>query len=222
MKPFLALGLSLLLSTQFASAVDMSERISDATAILEKKQGSLSPIPAELLAKAHGIAFAIVTKGGIGIGGMGGDGIVLKHKLDGPTPMWTAPSAFSISGGSLGAQLGFSKIRYIIILNTDAAVHQFASEGKVKWDATAMGTAGPDTAIERESTVELESHAVVIYRDSGGIFGGATFGGTTIELKNSVNHAAYGSHVYIRDIFDGTVPQPKSAERLYLLLNGQR
>lgn len=222
MKPLLALSLSLFLAVQSAMAVDMSERISDATAILDKKQGSLSAIPQELLNHAHGIAFATVTKGGIGIGGMGGDGIVLVHLLNSPTPTWSAPSAFSISGGSLGAQIGFTKTKYIFILNTEAAVHQFAGQGKLKWDATAMGTAGEDNAIERESTAELEAHAVIIYRDSGGVFGGATFGGTTIETKNSVNHAAYGSHVYLKDIFDGKVLPPMGSERLYKLLNGQR
>jgi lipid-binding SYLF domain-containing protein len=223
MKNILILCLTLGLLAPLLRADDVEQRISDATAMLEKKQGSLNPIPQELLANARGVAFCIITKGGLGIGGMGGEGIVFLHKPNTPAPSWTAPSAFNISGGSLGAQIGFSQIKYIMILNTDAAVRQFSSsEGKLKWDATAMGTAGDDTGVESESTHELSEKAIIIYRDSGGIFGGATFGGSTIEVKDSVNQDAYGPHIFVRDIFEGTVPPPHSAERLYHLLNGQR
>jgi lipid-binding SYLF domain-containing protein len=63
---------------------------------------------------------------------------------------------------------------------------------------------------------------VIVYRDSGGIFGGATFGGSSVETKNSVNQDTYGAHIYVRDIFEGKVPPPREAHRLYELLNGQR
>jgi lipid-binding SYLF domain-containing protein len=222
MKTILLLCLSLTLPALPVFADDIDQRISDATAMLEKKQGSLSPIPQELLTNARGIAFATITKGGLGIGGLGGEGIVFLHKPSTPAPSWSAPSAFNISGGSVGAQIGFSQIRYILILNTDAAVRQFAGEGKMKWDATAMGTAGSDTSIETASTHELSEQAVIVYRDSGGIFGGATLGGTTIETKNSVNQDAYGDRIFVRDIFEGRVAPPRAAERLYQLLNGQR
>lgn len=221
MKLFLTLGLSLILATQLASATDIADRLDSAYGVLRKKQGSLSPIPQALLDHAYGIAFATVTKGGIGIGGVGGEGIVMIHRHGIAPYNWSAPSAFNIAGGSLGAQLGFSKIRYIILLNTAAAVKQFAGSGKVKWDATAMGTAGSNTAVERESTVELSRNAVVIYSDSGGIFGGATFGGTTIETKDAVNHDTYGEHVYVRDIFAGKVHMPDEAKRLIALLDGK-
>ncbi|HUB68675.1 MAG TPA: lipid-binding SYLF domain-containing protein [Candidatus Methylacidiphilales bacterium] len=222
MKTILIPCLSLFLLAPLVRADDINERIADAIKMLEKKQGSLSPIPQELLTNARGVAFATIEKGGLGIGGMGGEGIVFLHKPLTPPPSWSAPSAFNISGGSLGAQIGFSEIRYIFILNTDAAVRQFSGEGKVKWDATAMGTAGTDTAVESESTRELSQQAVIVYRDSGGIFGGATLGGSTIETKNSVNQMAYGPNIFVRDIFEGRIPPPPAAERLYRLLNGER
>ena len=222
MKFYLTLLLSTFMTMQAVSAADIAERIEAATAMLEKKQGSMTPIPQEILDHAKGIAFATITKAGIGIGGMGGEGIVLLHKPGTPAPSWSAPSAFNISGGSLGAQIGFATNRVIIVLNTDAAVRQFSGSGKVKWDATASGTAGEDNASESESTAALEGHAMLFYKDTGGLFGGATFGGITIETKNSINHEFYGSHIYVRDIFEGKVPAPHEAERLYHVLNGQK
>jgi SH3 domain-containing YSC84-like protein 1 len=224
MKFLLSTSLALLLiSTSFIRAADMDERIHNAIKIVDKRQGSDDPIPNEILQNAKGIAICTILKGGIGIGGQGGEGIILiRHLGDGAAPVWRAPSAFNISGASLGAQLGFSSISYIIVLNTERAIGQFVGEGKMKWDATAMGTAGPDTGVESESTRDLEKHDVLVYRDSGGLFGGATFGGSSIEVKDEINQDAYGEHIHVRDILEGRVSLPPSAQRLYDLLDGKR
>ena len=98
----------------------------------------------------------------------------------------------------------------------------FTSPGKVGWDATATGTAGADTGHEGESTEDLGHRAMIIYRDTGGLFGGATFGGSTIEVKDSINQAAYGDHIFVRDILSGKVPPPKITGHLIEMLNGGR
>src|SRR5471032_960143 len=223
MKFLLSTSLVLLLtSTLFIRAADMDERIHDATRIVEKRQGSDDPIPSEILQNARGVAICTILKGGIGIGGQGGEGIILIRHLGGATPVWRAPSAFNISGASLGAQLGFSSISYIIVLNTERAIGQFVGDGKMKWDATATGTAGTDTGVESQSTRDLEKRDVLVYRDSGGLFGGATFGGSSIEVKGEINREAYGAHTHVRDILEGKVEIPHSAARLYELLDGKR
>jgi len=212
----------LVASTPFARAADMNQRIRDAIKIVEKRQGSDNPIPAEVLQNAKGIAICTILKGGIGLGGQGGEGIVMIRHY-GPTgTVWRAPSAFNISGGSLGLQLGFTSISYIIVLNTDRAIAQFFNEGKVKWDATATGTAFDDTAIQSESTRALERRDVLVYRESGGLYGGATFGGSTIEAKDEINQDAYGEDTHVRDILEGKVQPPPRAQKLYDLLDGKR
>jgi lipid-binding SYLF domain-containing protein len=217
------LPLSLLLSV-FAllpsRAADMEKRIFDATHILEQRQGSADPIPPEILQNAKGVAICTILKGGIGIGGQGGEGIVMIRHLGDAVPVWRAPCAFNITGASVGAQLGFSSISYILVLNTERAIGQFVGEGKVKWDATATGTAADDTRVETQSTRDLERQDVLVYRDSGGLFGGATLGGSSIEVKDSINQEAYGPHVHVRSILDGRVPLPDSAHHLYELLDG--
>src|ERR1700761_2101185 len=120
MKFLLATSVALLIaSTAFVRAADMDQRIRDAIKIVEKRQGSADPIPAEILQNAKGIAICTILKGGIGIGGQGCDGIVMIRPLGGAAPVWRAPSAFNISGASVGAQLGFSSISYIIVLNSE-------------------------------------------------------------------------------------------------------
>ena len=223
MKYLLSTSLVLLLaSTLFTRAADMEQRVRDAIKIVEKRQGSDDPIPPEILQNAKGIAICTIIKGGIGIGGQGGEGIVLIRHMGDSATVWRAPSAFNISGASLGAQLGFSSISYIIVLNTDRGIGQFVGQGKVKWDATATGTAGGDTGVESQTTRDLEKRDVLVYRDSGGIFGGATFGGSSIEVKNGINQEAYGEHIHVRDILEGNVQSPAQAQRLYDLLDGKR
>jgi SH3 domain-containing YSC84-like protein 1 len=220
MKFLISTTLALLLvSSVFGRAADLEQRIHDAIGIVEKRQGSDDPIPAEILQNAKGIAICTIIKGGIGIGGQGGEGIVMVRHEGG---IWRAPSAFNISGASLGAQLGFSSISYIIVLNSERAIGQFVGVGKMKWDATATGTAGEDTGTESQSTRDLEKRDVLVYRDSGGLFGGASFGGSSIEVKNEVNQLEYGRHTHVRDILEGKVPPPPSAQRLYDLLDGKR
>jgi SH3 domain-containing YSC84-like protein 1 len=223
MKLLLSTLLVLLVaSTPSVHAADMSARIRDAIKIVEKRQGSDNPIPNEVLQNAKGVAICTILKGGIGLGGQGGEGIVLIRHY-GPTgTVWRAPSAFNISGASLGLQLGFTSISYIIVLNTDRAIGQFMNEGKFKWDATATGTAGDDTAMQSESTRDLERRDVLVYRESGGLYGGATFGGSTIEAKDEINEDAYGDGTRVRDILEGKVQPPPRAQRLYDLLDGKR
>jgi SH3 domain-containing YSC84-like protein 1 len=223
MKLLLSTSLAFLLaSTLFVRAADMDERIHDAIHIVDKRQGSIDPIPTEILQNAKGVAICTILRGGIGIGGQGGEGIVVIRHIEPNGTVWRAPSAFNISGVSLGAQLGFSSISYIIVLNTDRAIGQFFNQGKFKWDATATGTAGADTGVQSQSTRDLERQDVLVYRESGGLYGGATFGGSTIEVKDEINQEAYGEHIHVRDILEGNVQPPPQAQRLYDLLDGKR
>lgn len=225
-KPFVTLAavgsiLLLLTAPDLLRAAGMHERIQTATQILGDKQHSDEPIPADLLNHAKGVAIFSLTKVGLGIGGQGGEGIVLVRLNDMPGHSWTAPSAFNLAGGSIGAQIGFTEVRYIVVLNTDDALQHFTSSGKLNWDATATGTAGSDTGTARASTSDLERRDVVVYKDTGGIFGGATLGGSSVERKDEINQQAYGDGVRTRNILNGKVQAPSSAGHLYSLLDGR-
>jgi lipid-binding SYLF domain-containing protein len=208
-------------STLALRAAEIPERIQNAIQILDLKQRSSSPIPQELLNHAKGVAIFNITKAGLGIGGQGGEGIVVVRLNGMLSHSWTAPSAFNLGGASIGAQIGFTETHYIVILNTDDAVHHFTSSEKMNWNATATGTAGSDTATEKATTTDLEHNEVVVYKDTDGVFGGATLGGTSVEYKDEINQHAYGSDVQMMNILNGKVPPPPTADRLYKLLDGK-
>jgi len=227
MKPLLPTLLAvvsmplLFASSTFLRASDMHERIHASIQILADKQHSDEPIPAELLSHAKGVAIFSITKVGLGLGGQGGEGLVVLRLGDAPGQSWSAPSAINLAGGSIGAQIGFTEVHYIIVLNTEDAVRHFTSSGKVTWNGTATGTAGEDSVTEKISTADLEHREIVVYKDSSGVFGGATLGGTSVESKDSINQAAYGYDVHLRNILNGTVPSPKSAAKMYNLLDAK-
>jgi lipid-binding SYLF domain-containing protein len=158
-----------------------------------------------------------VTKGGLVFGGAGGQGILVKRltpSVNGRN--WSAPSAFDVKGGSFGAQIGFESKNIIAILNSESMVRTFSSQEDLKWDATAAGTAGYDSV--KESKNELQGHSIRIYSTTKGLFGGATFGGTSISVNGDVNHETYGKHT-IESLLDGTAEPPDFARELYAILD---
>ena len=62
----------------------------------------------------------------------------------------------------------------------------------------------------------------MIYKDTDGLYGGATIGGAQLKVQNDRIAAAYGANVGVADILSGKAAVPDYAARLYQLLQGQR
>src|SRR2546425_6234401 len=122
MKSFLAPLLSLVLVSTAALAADRSDevkRLNRATAVFQEMMKTPDKgIPQDLLDKAECIAVVPgLKKGGLGLGGKYGKGLVMCRKQD---RSWTAPSFLTIEGGSFGLQIGFEQIDVImLIMNRD-------------------------------------------------------------------------------------------------------
>ncbi|MDD5261213.1 MAG: lipid-binding SYLF domain-containing protein [Methylacidiphilales bacterium] len=219
MKKYQALLAIFLAAALPLHAEALSDRIDEAISILEAKQESAHPIPQKLLNDCKGIAIIRVARGGVVFGGTHGTGIVLGHtqKLWGTG--WSAPCAFSMSGGSFGAQIGFETRDYIFVLNTNAALRMFTSDESLKWDATAAATAGPDyVSAENSQVLEVP---IYYYTKTDGAFAGATFGGTSLSTDSSTNREAYGHGVLTSDILNGRIKPHKDSASLYKLLGGK-
>lgn len=222
----IALGLTVMIAGALAASAranSVRETVGTATEILAKKQGSSEPIPEAALQKAKGVAIFGLTKAGLVIGGTGGDGVVMirgKSKMP-PTTPWRAPIPMGLSGGSFGAQIGISTIHMIVLLNSDAAVELFTRAGKLAWNGTASGTAGKTSGTENEGGL-LSDQDVTVYKETNGLFGGATIGGAALDVQGDRIQAAYGGGTSVRDILDGRAKVPDYAAHLYQLLDGKR
>lgn len=190
----------------------MNELIIKSKNSFEQLQATDKSIPPLVLKQAKGLAVATVTRGGIGIGGQHGKGIVINKTEDG----WSAPSAFETGGGSIGLQLGVETVQYVFVLNTDKAVMQFIGD-EVKLDAKASATAGPDHAAAANE--KLPKSDIYIYALTDGAFAGATVGGVYVELDLELNNEVYSNTVTVNQIIAGEVPAPAAMSTFYDHLN---
>lgn len=219
MKTILSAFAFLAFSLSAHALVSLNERTEAAVAIVQAIQSSSRPIPQEVLNKCKGVAIIKVTRAGFVVGGQGGQGVVLKRQAKPWGSSWSAPFAFTLAGGSFGAQIGGETQQVVFVLNTEAAVNAFTGEGKTTWEALAGGTGG--TLSDGVSASTLDELPVRVYRTSAGAYGGATFGGSSVNGDREANRAAYGT-ASPDEIFAGKAKKaPSATERLHAALKGK-
>ncbi|MBX3354398.1 MAG: lipid-binding SYLF domain-containing protein [Phycisphaeraceae bacterium] len=210
----LLLASTIVLLAGGCGSTPMSTRIMRSTAILEEFQSSDRPIPASTLENAAGVAILSEISAGVGIGGSGGEGILLRRLNSG----WSQPIAVSVGSGTIGVQLGAKGREMVVIFNTDAGVMRAATQGTTMV-ASASGTAGD--ASGTTSAMSGAPPATEIFSRSQGLFGGAFVGGFNIQVDTAVNQETYGSQFSTLDLLEGRgTPQP-GMMRIERLLDGR-
>lgn len=192
----------------------MSTRIAKSQAILDEFQSSDKPIPASTFENAAGVAIISEVSAGVGIGGSGGEGILVRRMMNG----WSNPIAVSIASGTLGVQLGAEGKDLVVIFNTDAGVMKFASEG-ASMVASASGTAGD--ASGTTSAMKGTPPATEIFSRSQGLYGGAFVGGFNVQVDTKVNQETYGSIYTTLDILEGRGSVQPGMMRIERVLDGK-
>lgn len=167
-----------------------------------------SRIPQWMLADAHGIAIIPnVVKGGLVVGIRHGKGVVLVRDATGA---WNAPSFVSLTGGSVGWQVGVQATDVILVFKTQKSVTGLMN-GKFTIGADAAAAAGPvgrQAAAATDATLGAEIYS---YSRSRGLFAGVSLDGSRLQIDpiaNQLYYAAVGPQT-------GQVAQlPQSAARL--------
>ena len=118
MKSFLALLLLLALFSPAALTGDRSDvvkRLQRATEVFSEIMKTPDKgIPGDLLDKCECVGIVPgLKKGGLGLGGKYGKGLIMCRK---PDRSWTAPSFITIEGGSIGLQIGFTQIDVVMLM----------------------------------------------------------------------------------------------------------
>lgn len=142
-------------------------------------------IPRALLKKAEAIAvFTNIKKGGLIVGGTGGDGVISRRVGN----TWSAPAFYDVGGADVGFQIGLKQTDYILLFMQPGALKDLLDD-KLEIGAGLSVAAGPvgDSAVITTGATE----AVYVYSNTDGAFAGATIGGATITADNSRNQAFY-------------------------------
>ncbi|HEY6441915.1 MAG TPA: lipid-binding SYLF domain-containing protein [Candidatus Acidoferrales bacterium] len=172
-------------------------------------------IPRELLesAKCIGIIPGEVKFAFI-LGGNYGRGIATCHTPKG----WSAPMFVALGGGSVGYQIGGSSTDIIMLFMNNHALQSLLSD-KFRLGADASVAAGP-VGRHAAAATDLKLKAEVLtYSRSHGVFAGVSLDGAVVRTDKSGDQAMYGDDVTHRQILDGKVAVPPSAEALIQQIN---
>ena len=144
-------------------------------------------IPPALLRNAEGIAIIPgLIKAGFIIGGRHGTGIVLVRGEHG---VWSVPREISMSGVSIGWQIGVQSIDVILVFKTRKSV---ADMTKRKWTLGVDGSvaAGPIGRRAKVATDIWLKAEVFAYSRSRGIFAGISVDGGVLQAGGTINALA--------------------------------
>jgi len=193
------------------NADDEIKKIREASTILtEIMSAPDKAIPANVLEKAEGIAvFPGLLKGGLGVGGQRGHGLLsVRDKKGGG---WSNPAFLTITGGSFGAQIGLQAIDLVLVINNQRGLQQLVkNQFKVGADAgVAAGPVGRDAS----ASTDIQMRAQILsYSRSRGLFAGVTLNGSTITQDRDANERYYGTAFRTGQIvFDGMGGSPETA-----------
>lgn len=165
-------------------------------------------IPPSLLGNAYAVAvIPHVIKAGFVVGGRHGRGVVSVQKGKGE---WSAPSFITITGGSVGWQIGVQSTDIILVFKSKSSVDRIAG-GKFTMGADASIAAGPVGRKAAAATdIQLKAE-IYSYSRSRGLFAGVALQGSQLQIDHDANAAFYGkSNVVFHDILlerDVTVPK---------------
>jgi len=206
-----------------AQASDEAKRISIAGTVLDEIMGaSDQAVPRSIMEKAEGIAvFPSLLRGGIVIGGQRGRGILSVR--DKKTGGWSSPAFLTITGGSVGAQIGGQAIDLVLVINNQRGLEQLV-KNQFKIGADAAVAAGP-VGRDASASTDIQMRAQILsYSRARGLFAGVTLNGSTIRQDRDANERFYGTAYRTGQIvFDGLggAPEPVAEWKAILTKYGQ-
>jgi len=189
-------------SAMWKESQEASKLVSDATAVIQTMDTEPNIQP--LIQNARGI-FVIprFTQAALGIGGKGGEGILLTKRGD----SWSDPAFYDIGGLSLGLQAGAERGALVFILNNERAAQKFLNQNNFQVSANAGLTIAN---YSREAQADLSRADLVAWSDSKGLFGGASIGLQNVRFDKSETAGFYGKQdVNVADIMNGQIKAPE-------------
>ena len=172
-----------------------------------------SEIPASLLHNAQGIVIIPdLVKGGFVVGVRHGRGVAMVRDERGN---WRPPSLVTLTGGSVGWQIGLQVTDIVLVFKTRSSVHGLLS-GKFTLGADAAAAAGP---VGREAAAATDAQLlaeIFTWSRSRGLFAGVSLDGSVLQIDHGGNAAFYaGANVTDPN---QAVPVPASAVALMRLV----
>lgn len=164
-------------------------------------------IPEEVFEHAKCIAVVPhLLKGGFVFGAENGRGVATCRTANG----WSAPSFFSITGGSWGLQIGVEGVDLVMVIQGDKGMARLIGS-KFELGADASAAAGPvGRHASADTDWKLETE-ILTYSRARGAFAGVTLNCASIRRDDDSTEAIYGREMSTRRILGGQVDVPNAA-----------
>ena len=179
-----------------------SDRVQAAGDVLNEIESAPdSGIPQEILGKAECVAVVpSMLKGGFIVAAKYGRGLASCRTPKG----WSAPAFFTITGGSVGFQIGGQAVDLVmLIMNNDGMQHLLSSQFALGADASVA--AGP-VGRHAEGNTDWKMRAQVLtYSRARGVFAGIDLNGSSMRQDKDETRVLYGKSVPFGDILNGKV-----------------
>jgi lipid-binding SYLF domain-containing protein len=216
MKKFFALSfLAALCATVTVHATSRSEsveRIESCEAILREFMADpATAIPTEVLQRARGLVIVNQARGGFVIGIKDGYATVMVKRSD---DTWSLPVLMSAAEGSLGLQLGFTRIETIyVLMDNDTPRRFFNNRFNIGVDAKAV--AGPKVAEREHLNENVLSTPVLVYSKNKGLYAGVSVKGGYLTRNDEANRFLYNTEYTLPEIlYSNWVQAPEVVQPL--------
>ena len=190
---------------------DDIDRLDAATKVLNEIMATPDKgIPNEVLNGAKCVAVVPhLIKGGFVFGAKHGRGVATCRTADGN---WSAPSFFTVTGGSWGAQIGVEGVDLVMMVMNDKGMQQLLnSKFQIGGDASAAaGPVGRHASADTDWKLNTE---ILTYSRAKGAFAGVSLEGAGISQDGNAIEAMYGKALTPREILTGTVPPPQASQQ---------
>lgn len=162
------------------------ERINSAIRLFKEGVAISNSIPASVMKNAAGIAVIPEwTKAALIAGGSYGSGVLMSKQDNG---QWSNPLFVSLTGGSLGAQVGLKSSDLILVFTNRGALEKLAKDEDFTLGVDASVAAGD---VDKGTSASLKDAQVLTYKRSSGLFAGASLDGSVLQIQRDPTLAYY-------------------------------
>lgn len=191
-----------------ADKADATKRLDSAAQVLQAVTNEPDKgIPQDVLKSAKCVAVVpSMIKGGFIVGGKHGNGVATCN-VNGT---WSAPAFFSISGGSVGLQIGAEGVDLVMLIMQDQGMQALLSD-KFQVGGDASAAAGP-VGRDASASADWKAHPILTYSRSKGVFAGVDLNGSVMSEDKDTTKAFYGQPMTNKELLAGTTPAPPDSK----------
>ena len=210
------LGLVLAGAPASAQGDEEAARLDEGIVVLEEiMEAPDAAIPRAILERAVAIAvFPSTVKAGFFLGGQRGRGFIAGRDPD--TGSWSAPAFLTLTGGSVGLQVGAQSADVVLLIQNARGLRRLL-DNQFKLGGDVSAVVGPvGRSLEASTDLQLTAE-ILSYSRTRGVFAGAALGGATLRADRDANERFYGERLDSFDIvLDGETGDrlPDAAVRL--------